>query len=377
MFYDDGVGSDVFSGADNGTTLNTRLAFQGVQEMKGSSLSAGFDITIEPEASTLPGFGVPGAGVTPLLFANQANSGDSNFFGDAITLLDSHIWMKGNLGKVSVGTQSMPTDNMAVLADKSLTLWTGVAPMFRGNGFTIQGTTNGATWANFLQCQNTNGLNIGFDCNGIYRTGVRYDTPQFGPFRAALGWANDDIYDIAGWYDGTIGGLNVSLHGGASMNQGLGANSVGGNEAWQFQTQLGVMDPGTGLFGSISYQYEETDNIASGTASEDSDDAYYIKIGIKRDFNSLGPTAFTFDYGSHNDFYGTAGTSAGVVAGVTGSEIERFGFGINQYFGAGFILYGKYEQLDLNVDCSTAACSATYVGADELDTFNLGAVLFF
>ena len=65
--------------------------------------------------------------------------------------------------------------------------------------------------------------------------------------------------------------------------------------------------------------------------------------------------------------------------GVTGSEVERIGVAIDQYFGSSLIIYGKWEQLDLGVDISVLSpvTSAEFAGADELDTFTLGAVYFF
>ena len=64
---------------------------------------------------------------------------------------------------------------------------------------------------------------------------------------------------------------------------------------------------------------------------------------------------------------------------MTGSEVERIGVAVDQYFGSSLIIYGKWEQLDLDVDCTAlllATCVGAYGGADELDSFTLGAVYF-
>ena len=161
--YDDGDSSDIVAITDNGTTLNSRIAFTGMQELPNSGLTAGFELTFEPQS------GLGDGGITPLLFMNQANAGDNNHFGNGITLLASNIHLSGGFGKVTLGTQTMPTDNIAVLSDPSLTLWSGVSPVFRGNGFTIQGlggvgntaaaagglATGAAnkTWASNLACE--------------------------------------------------------------------------------------------------------------------------------------------------------------------------------------------------------------------------------
>jgi hypothetical protein len=366
-YYDDGDSSDIVQSADNGTTLNSRIAFTGSTTYENIGTTAGFELTMEPNS----GFG---GGQTPLLFSTQATFGDENTFGKNMTLLASNIHVGGAWGKVTVGTQSMPTDNIGVLADTSMTLWTSVSPVFRGNSFQIQGG-NGATWSSFLQCLTTPGLGIGFDCNGVYRSGVRYDLPAFGPIKVAVGYANDDIYDIAGWYDGSIGRVTAKLHMGYAINQGGGGSNVGASETEVFQLQAGLMDPVTGLFGSVAYMTDEADDADVGTG--DDIDAYVIKGGIKKDWFAAGSTALTADYRSHNDMYGTQGVSLGVDAAVTGSEVSGYSFGVTQYFGANFQTYFQYSVIELDVDCNTNACSALYSDAEDLDLFSLGAVYFF
>ncbi len=357
-WYDDGVGSDIVQTSDNGTTLGTRMTFAGSSEV-GAGLTAGFEIILEPSATgNLLGFGSSGIG----------DAGE-NQNGHAIGVLGNSLNIGGSWGKVTVGLQTMPTDNIAVLADPSLTLWASISPVFRGNGATIQGLGAGATkttWGSFLQCLGTPGLGIGIDCNGVYRQGIRYDLPAFGPVSVAVGYANDDIYDIAVKYSGNIGRMTANVHGGYSINQG--AAGAGGTEAETFQIQAGLMDSVTGIFGSIAYQTEEADGVAAGTVAGDDTDAYWIKAGIKKGFTSVGDTSIAIQYGSYNDQFGTA------ADGITGSEVERIGFEVNQYFGSSLILYGVYEQLDLDVD---GAAAGLYGGAEELDTFTLGGTYFF
>lgn len=372
LYYDDGQSSDVVAVQDNGTTLASRLSFTGSHELPSSALTAGFELTVEP-SNTLNA----NNGATPLL-SNATALENNNAFGSDIGLLASNLYISGSFGKVTLGTQSMPTDNIAVLSDPSLTLWSGISPVFRGAGFTVQGLGAGAaktTWGSFLAC-NFSGLGIGFDCNGVYRTGIRYDLPAFGGVKVAVGYANDDIYDVSVNYSGSVAGLNAVLGMGYAINQGGGNAHIA--EAEVFQVQGGLMDPNTGIFGSVAYMNDQGDlNAANrGTTASDEVDSYFIKAGIKRAFNSLGDTSFAFKYGSYNDAFGAADT------GVTGSEVERLGFEVVQYFGAGFQIYGTWEQLDLDVDCggtaaASATCTANYGGADELDMFALGATYFF
>ncbi len=363
-YFDDGVGSDIIQNSDNGTTLGTRITLSGSTDLPNSGLSAGFEIILEPSDT-----------------ANILGIGSSTGFvdgqnGHAIGVLGNSINLSGGFGKVTLGLQSMPTDNIAVLEDPSLTLWASISPVFRANGATIRGLGTAAsntTWGSFLQCQTVPGLGIGIDCNGIYRAGIRYDLPAFGPVTVAVGYANDDVYDVAAKYKGNLGGINASLALGYAINQGGGGSNVGGNESEMFAVQGGLMDPGTGIFGSIAYQVEQADGGAIATTSGDDTDAWWLKVGIKKGFNSFGDTSLAFQFGQYNDQYGATGANI-----INGSEVERIGFEVNQYFGSRLIIYGVWENLDLDVDCTVAAtCAAQYGGAQDVDTFTLGGTFFF
>lgn len=401
QFYDDGMSSDVVQVNDNGTTLGSRITFAGETEVS-TGLTAGFEVILEPNQSTN----------TPLIFSNQSTFGDHT--GNNINTLGNSLHIGGSWGKITAGLQSMPTDNIAVLEDPSLTLWSGISPVFRGNGFTIIGTTDsnataggaqtgtitsdgaavlttaGAAtspvWGDFLNCFAVDGLRgaggIGIDCNGIYRNGIRYDLPAFGPVTIAIGYANDDVYDVAAKYKGDLGSMKAQLALGYAVNNGNNAAHYESSE--NFQLQAGLMHPATGLFGSIAYQHEEADlrtgfttaaNAAGGQISDETD-AWWLKVGIKKQWFSVGDTSLSFDYGVYSDQYGT--TQA--TAGVNGSDVDRIGLAVDQYFGSSLIIYGKWENLDLDTDCGAAgaaACGASYGGANDLDTFTLGATYFF
>ena len=423
-FYDDGVSSDAVQITDGGNTLGTRMIFAASVEA-ATGLTVGMEIALEPQNSgTILGWGTLGVA-------------DDNQF-HSIGVLNNNVWVSGAWGKVTFGSQSMPTDNIAVLEDPSLTLWSGISPVFRGSGVPITGLTNaatssaglaagpglavgtgnantvatagtafgGAVWGDFLNCFTEPILRgivgIGIDCNGATRSGVRYDLPAFGPVSIAIGYANDDVYDVTGKWKGSLGRMKASIALGYAINQGLdttqGNSFVYYNESENFQMQAGLMDPETGLFGSIAYQHEEADIRAGQQAAllaivvdaggtnagplSDDTDAWWLKVGIKKQWFSMGDTSLSFDYGQYSDEYGF--NEAGF--GVNGSEVERIGVAVDQYFGSSLIIYGKWEQLELDVDCTAASIltaapgtcgGGAYGGANELDTFTLGAVYFF
>lgn len=355
-YYDDGENSDVAQLSDNGTTLGSRLTFSGTYKPDNTGITAGFEVIIEPTTKA-----------TPLLSASQADlDADGIHLASGLTTLSHNIHIGGEWGKVTIGTQSMPTDNIAVLADPSVTIWSGISPLFRANGFLIQDITGAnTTWGSFASCLATPGLGIGIDCNGVYRSGVRYDLPAMGPVSVAVGWANDDIYDIALKYAGEFGGLKANLNVGYSYNAngGVAGLTLDGSET--FQVQLGLMDPETGVFGTVSYQAEEAET-SSANAGDDTD-AYYIKAGIKTAMNSMGDTALYVEYASYNDQFGN-----GQADGITGSKLERVGIVAEQYFGSRLLVYGKYEQYSLDVSGTNI-----YDDAEDLDLATVGVTFFF
>ena len=366
-WYSDGANSDLVQSSDNGTTLGSRVTLSGNVDLPNTGLNAGFEVIFEPQSK-----------VTPLITANQGNFGDSNDHG--IRILGNSLHLSGGFGKLTFGLQSMPTDNIAVLADPSMTLWSAVSLVIRANGFSIN-KGSGARWGHFLNCFTAPGLGIGIDCNGIYRQGVRYDLPSFGPVSVAVGWANDDIYDIAAKYNDELGGLKTMLHLGYALNQGVNPNAtttgIYHNKARNFQAQLGLMDPGTGIFGTFAYQHETADIPAAsrtgpGVKLSDKTHAWWTKVGVKRAFNSLGDTAISFQYGNYSDQYGYMQAQNG----VTGSKVKRMGFAVDQYFGSRLIIYGAWERLGLDVEGSANA-KARYGSADDLHIFSTGLTFFF
>ncbi len=362
LSWDDGVDSGLSQLSDNGTTLGSRITLAGSAKVS-EGLTAGFEVILEPLSVS-----------TPLIFSNQDGIKGTN--GADIGVLGSSAHFGGSWGKITIGLQSMPTDNIAVLADPSLTLWSGISPVFRGNGFFIRGLGAGASnevWGSFLNCLTANGLTgiggIGIDCNGIYRNGVRYDFPAWGNVSVAVGYANDDIYDIAAKYSGKLGGLTALLNVGYAVNSDGGAvvGATGGADS--FQAQGGLMDPDTGLFGTLAIQFESADGAAAGTGNDT--DAYYLKAGIKRKWLDAGDSAFYFEYATYNDQFGS-----GNADGITGSEVQHFGLSYDQYFGDKLIIYGKFENLSLDVD-GDANAQALYGGAEDLGTFTFGVTFFF
>lgn len=367
-YYDDGESADLVQVSDNGTTLGSRITLAGSADLPNSGARAGFEVILEPQSV-----------LTPLIFSNQTNFDSQN--GGDIRLLGSSAYIEGSAGKLTVGLQTMPTDNIAVLADPSLTLWSSISPVFRFNGFNIRGTTDGnAVWGDFLECLTGNELQgaggIGIDCNGIYRNGIRYDLPTFAEgLNIAAGYANDDIFDVALKYTADFGGVTGMFHAGFATNSGGTAYY---ESARNIQFQAGLQHKDTGLFATFAYQNEQANDLTALGESinyGDNTNAWWLKAGIKKNWLPFGDTSISGWYGQYSDQYGninetlTSGT-------VTDSQLQRIGFSVDQYFGSKLIVYMVYENLDIEVD-GTGGAEAAFANAEAINSVVFGMTFFF
>jgi hypothetical protein len=423
-YYDDGNVTNFSQSSDNGTTLGSRITFAAKSDLP-AGLNAGVELIIEPESLQSPlitsnqnGGSLTGSFLTDTGIGTNGGASLSNNGRHALRVLGNSIYFGGAFGKFTIGKLSPASDNIAVLDDPSLTLWSTISPVFRGNSFTIQNlagsangvglldavglTTIGTTWGDFMSCMGTNnalvgGAGIGIDCgDGDYNQGLRYDLPTFIPnLSIAASYGNKDMYDVSGKYHNMLGRLKWSISMGYTYSgQGgviEGFNETdpskartGGSDTYQMQT--GLMDPVTGLFGSVAYQHESANNVtaaakaavfaASGGTLQDETDAWWFKGGIKKAFNSLGDTSISFNYGQMDDQY----TFVSALDGVTGSQVERIGASIDQYFGSSLIIYGNWQRLSLNVDQSAVSFNSVtnnFQTSDDLDFFTLGLTYFF
>ena len=389
LIWDDGINSDAYVVSDNGTTLGTRISFAGDARIN-SDWSAGYKITIQPQNAEA------------LLGVNQLD--DDGGLINGVGLLESFMWIKSEqLGKLSWGQQSQATDNIAIV-DHSGTLFSSIPPVFRGNAFFLRGAGGtgfsggagaaavgdnvafnaanltppappapgagapGLSWASFLQCHGIGGVGIGADCNGVLTNSVRYDTPTFAGFTLSASWGEDDFWDVGLRYNGEFNGFKVGFAVGYSENDEV-------NDVSYLQIGASIMHVPSGLFVSGEWGQEDVDTIGSTNASTianftDDPDNFYVKAGIKRRFNSLGATAIYGEYAQYNDQY----TVALAGAGVTGSEVTRYGVTLHQWIDAAALqLYAKWKHLELDVDGGPSGLQ----DVEDLDQFILGGVIFF
>lgn len=399
--WDDGVDSDAYVVSDNGATLSTRITFAGSAKIN-ADWSAGYVISIEPVNSEL-------------LFGVSQLNDDGSFIG-GLGLLESYMFVKSErLGKLSWGLQSQATDNIGVV-DLSGGLWSGIAPIFRGNSFKLRSKTGGSfnadgsaalgltganvagsnplkvglTSADLSMCHSVN-AGIGADCNGFLTNSIKYESPSISGFTLSSSWGEDDFFDVALKYAGQFGDFKVAGAIGYVNSQsdtaGGNALAAAGTDVEIFNLAGAIMHVPTGIFFNFDYNREFVDTIAGVSAGnlvnafnanakfEDNPDTIYLKAGIKQKWNSLGATSVFADYALYKDRY----DPLLFANGVTGSEVERWGVGINQWIDAASMqVYAKYTHLEFEVDAvagSTASPLAN--GIEDWNEIAIGAVIFF
>ncbi len=226
------------------------------------------------------------------------------------------IYETARFGTFSVGQGSMASDGVASQGDLS---GTGLS------GSVAIGDTAGGYF--FREADGTlSGVAIGdifSDLDGGRRGRVRYDTPTFGgfTFSAAAGTeilrdgVDTEYYDLAVRYGETFGDFQVA----GAVSYGQTANSS--NDADTILASFGTLHTPTGISANINYGTRDRD---TGVDS----DYVYVKLGLQRDWFSIGRTYLSVDAYRGNDFAeaGDESTAFGIeaVQDIDNSNMEVF-----------------------------------------------------
>jgi hypothetical protein len=360
VWWDDGGESNVYVGG-TGTTLGTNVKFTG-QATIVPGWTAGYVLHLEADGSdTLYGTNqsnVDGAGLY---------TGTPNY----VQTLQSYWFIKSDhWGKVGIGLQSMASDNAAILVDGSGSLVPANWVVFDVGGFAYRQSGGG------LSSVGLGGpaCNGGGDCYGIPFNSVRYDTPTFAGFSASAAWGEDDIWDVALRYAGELhgfkvaaaiaygdnsggnfGNIFVSNSGGAP---GYASATAGADDTDYFQAGLYLQHIGTGLWILGNYGHLNLDD----SSAFDDNETWYVKAGIRRNWNHLGATVLYGEY-DHSELNGGSGD---------GIEHEFWGLGaVQEIDAAAMSLWLSYRQFSAD----------GYGGADanlqDFDMVKFGALINF
>ncbi len=355
-WFDSGTESNVYV-VDNNNDLSSNFKFTG-------------------SATISPGWK---AGYSLWIYTNGPSSLVSNEAGlsgkDWGLQVENSYWFiqSDQLGKLSVGKQSLAADNAALGTDFSGTLFPANGVTFDGGalGVSINGVPTGAAWLNVaFWCEHA-GVGIANDCAGGRLNGVRYDTPTFAGFSLSASWGEDDYWDIAARYSGEFSGIKVSLA--TAYSESTDSNIlgfVGGNDSDSQYFQVGgmVKHLASGLWVHGTYGVNEVDDVNQPNDIV----GWYLKAGWSNKMNSLGATHFYGEYGKNDDAF-NAGQTLNAIA-ITSTDATRYGVGIVQEIDAAAMsLWVKYRHHELDATLANGAA----VSADDVDMFLAGAVIFY
>jgi hypothetical protein len=402
-FWDDGVESNTYV-HDLGSTLGSHVKFTGSAQIS-PGWSAGYVLQIEAIGSdslTMNADNVDG----PAALVGTPNG---------VQTLQSYWFVKSDqLGKIGVGKQSQASDNTAILVDGSGSLVPANWVAFDTNNFAIRTAGGGTvvnpftggdkTWGSFGNCY---GGGAWGDCNGAPMNVVRYDSPTFGGFSVSASWGEDDMWDVAARYAGEWGGFKLAaavayneITGGGFPNTGNGTQGTAQADVQYFQAGAFLMHVPTGLFAYGAYGNNQLDYAgnqgaaffdptapgtigASGNGSYEAD-TYYVKLGLRSRFSSLGHTVFYGEYlnvdGSGAAVITNQGDQPGLAVGneVGISEnLDVWGAGIVQEIDAAAMsVWVKYRHLSGDGSVSDEG-QALSVPFEDFQYVGVGALINF
>lgn len=199
--------------------------------------------------------------------------------GDELSIRQSHLWIEGVAGRVTLGRASTATDGISEIS-----------------------------------LANTNVANLPSNLYGIIVDGarkdvLRYDTPVFGGFTAGASWTTGNEYDLSLRYSGEGAGIRFAA-GIGYADEIIGKRISGSASAMHLQS---------GLFLGLTagqFKVEGFDPVR----------AYHVTAGIEtKAFTSLGATTLFGEYGrlTYVDLVGD-GWGLGAVQAIDAAAMDIF-----------------------------------------------------
>jgi hypothetical protein len=378
MWWDDGNESNVYVGG-LGTTLASHFKMTG-QATIMPGWHAGYVIQVEVFGSeTLaktnqniasgPSFYNVSTGVGPFE-ANRAFRMPNT--------LQSYWFMKSDrMGKIGIGLQSQASDNTAILPDGSGSLVPANYVAFDYLGFLIRdGNGNfGPSWGGASGCS---------DCNGLTTNNIRYDSPTWHGFSVSASWGEDDFWDVAARYAGEHHGFKFSVAGAysESVDAGDAVTFLGGfvstpnpvpdgfgvqadnTQFFQIGAYAEHVHSGLWLYGAYG-KLQVLDSVPG--FSDDLNNFYYIKGGLRRRWHPLGHTVMYVEYEKFDN-------------DAALSEVKLWGVGIVQEIDAAAMsMWLTYRHLEADFSYNTVDPFTGFNPntADDFDYVKFGALINF
>lgn len=327
LIWDDGVDSDAYVVGNANDDL-TMFRFEGDAKIT-PGWTAGYLIEIE----------VASASSGDVSQADD-DAGTELGISEVSMFIESERW-----GKVTWGFTGQPSDGAPEvdLSGAAYAGYTAIADV--GGGFDWRLSAGGGF----------SGITLGDvfdDLNGDTFNIIRYDTPTIAGFTLSVAWGEDDLWDVALYYEKELGAFQVAA--GIGYTENRDNDDDGPLDQDTLAGSISVLHTPTGI--NLTFAAGEREfNDQPGRADAD---FYYFKAGIFQRFNSLGKTAFYGEYGQYNDmFYDDGAVAAGLGAAVIdGSEATVWGAGVVQYIDAAAMqVFLAYRHHELEIDTNLAA----------------------
>lgn len=294
LFASDANDNDFFNFVDNDSS-STRVRWD-ADARTANGMEVGTRLEVQLESNT--SFGINGNGNNP--GADATN--------DLFDLRHAYVYIKGGWGQITTGQQGDATEgilhngfNYATLAE--------IHPEM------VAGVFNGAT--------GVAGANILFFGDGGRVDSIRYDTPSFGGFKAAISAEDTGEVKVAARYGGQVAGVGVLA--GIGYQENFGQPNIAGS--------LGLN------FGVLAVNGAMAVRLNDGAAQDDA--FYWLSLSHKGSYTDLGATSLAVDWYNSN----------GVRLVPSGGNNNAVGFGLVQvvapgaefYFGARHHFAGSNE----------------------------------
>jgi hypothetical protein len=346
MFWDDGAERNVYVGTS--PVEQSRFRFLG-QAKIDSDLSAGYVIEI----------GVWGANSTTW---NQSNVDGATGANSTVVRKSSWFLKSNRFGKLIVGQDSTATYHLLDDADTTMTrnFYDGEGPPDYVRPFLLRDSAgnfinplgSNLRWSDALR-----GFNNSTPGDNGRRNIVRYDTPEFAGFSVATSWGEDEIWDAALIYTGTLGDFTVNGRAGyGRSSDGVSTPchpaltpENGDCEWWGVSGFIQHVPTGLFVFAGYGEQKDNSrgENLIVPGSVDKSDTTWYVQGGIEKKWIPLGKTNF---FGMFRRDEAGANVASNGNFNTQGADVDYWAVGAAQNLEAAeSTLYLVYQRTDGNV----------------------------
>ena len=409
-FWDDGHENNFYVG-DKHTTLSSHFTISG-QATIAPGWTGGYNLTVEVRGGNAVGddnqFNENSANGVSLDILGNTSALLSYMW------IKSDRWGTVNWGQLSQATDNVALlpDLSGTIIESNAVLFDGQAFFIRPKGAkNSNDMSTDFTWGSVVNCLSAGG-GIGADCNGYPENGVRYDSPTFSGFSVSGGVYEDKVKDIAVKYAADWNSIKFAAAFGfsnitdeahrlaawfckvvvACRSRASAAMRMCGRWAPRSCTFLPVCGPmacgrkrtttaRNGRSSTSIIRLTVMEICESRDSNANTTDVWFAKAGIKRTWTPLGATVLWGEAGQYHNMYnglcGAPGEAKGVsdadntfcvvnlptgkffkdgdgetqTAFVTGSEVNRWGFGVMQEIdSAAMHVWFNWQHLELNLD---------------------------